>query len=128
MLTVSIMAKFLLEELRIYGMAEDLADLIWEVVTSWEPFAKSTVGYQLTRAADSVGANIAEGYGRASPVDNQHFVRMARGSLYEVRYFLRRADKRGLLAKGQKQPLQTVLSGLLPALNAYLRSLGKDES
>jgi len=122
------MAKFLLEELRIYKMAEDLADFIWEIVTSREPFAKSTVGYQLTRAADSVGANIAEGYGRASPVDNQRFVRIARGSLYEVRHFLRRADKRGLLVNGQKQPLQAVLNELLPALNAYLRSLGKGRS
>jgi four helix bundle protein len=128
MLAVSIMAKFLLEELRIYKMSEDLADLVWEVATSWEPFAKSTIGYQVTRAADSVGANIAEGYGRASPLDNQRFVRMARGSLYEVRHFLRRADKRGLLVKGQKQPLQAVLKELLPTLNAYLRSLGKDES
>jgi four helix bundle protein len=128
MVAVSIMAKFLLEELRIYKMAEDLADLIWDIVISWEPFSKSTVGYQLTRAADSVGANVAEGYGRASPVDNQRFVRMARGSLYEVRHFLRRADRRGLLVKGQKQPLQTVLNELLPALNAYLRSLGKDKA
>ncbi|MGA3007989.1 MAG: four helix bundle protein, partial [Opitutaceae bacterium] len=85
-----------------------------------------TIGYQLTRAADSVGANIAEGYGRASPVDNQRFVRMARGSLYEVRHFLRRADKRGLLVNEKKQPLQAVLSELLPALNAYLRSLSKE--
>ncbi|HWZ94363.1 MAG TPA: four helix bundle protein [Opitutaceae bacterium] len=85
-------------------------------------------GIRTNYQIDSVGANIAEGYGRASPVDNQRFVRIARGSLYEVRHFLRRADKRGLLVKGQKQPLQTVLSGLLPALNAYLRSLGKDES
>jgi len=122
------MAKFLLEELRIYKMAEDLADLVWEVLSSWEPFAKSTVGYQLVRAADSVGANIAEGYGRAPPVDNQRFVRIACGSLHEVRHFLRRADKRGLLTKGQKQPLQIVLRGLLPTLNAYLRSLGKDEA
>jgi hypothetical protein len=34
MLAVSIMAKFLLEELRIYKMSEDLADLVWEVVIS----------------------------------------------------------------------------------------------
>jgi four helix bundle protein len=104
-------------------MAEQLADLVWELVRAWEPFAKRTVGSQLVRAADSVGANIAEGYGRASPADHQRFIRTARGSLYEVRHFLRRADQRKLLNKEQKTPLQALLTELLPALNAYLRSL-----
>lgn len=118
------MAKFALDDLRVYAMAEELADLVWELVGPWESFAKSTVGNQLVRAADSVGANIAAGYGRASPADHQRFVRTAPGSLYEVRHFLRRADKRKLLGGGQKIPLQELLKELLPALNAYLRSLG----
>jgi four helix bundle protein len=118
------MAKFALDELRVYAMAEQLADLVWELVRTWEPFSKSTVGHQLVRAADSVGANIAEGYGRASPADHQRFIRTARGSLYEVRHFLRRADKRKLLLKEQRAPLQALLKEMLPALNAYLRSLG----
>jgi four helix bundle protein len=119
------MATFALDELRVYAMAEELADVVWDAVKGWESFAKSTVGHQLVRAADSVGANIAEGYGRASPADNQRFVRTARGSLYEVRHFLRRADKRGLIGRERKAPLQRLLQELLPALNAYLRSLGK---
>ena len=122
------MAKFALDDLRVYMMAEELADLVWEVVATWRGFAKSAIGSQLVRAADSVGANIAEGYGRASPADHQRFVRTARGSLYEVRYFLRRADKRKLLTSEQKAPLQRLLKELLPALNAYLRSLGTHEA
>ena len=118
------MSKFALDDLRVYAMAEQLADLVWEAVIPWGAFAKNTVASQLVRAADSVGANVAEGYGRASPADHQRFVRMARGSLYEVRHFLRRADKRKLLAKDQRTPLQELLRELLPALNAYLRSLG----
>jgi four helix bundle protein len=122
------MATFALEELRVYAMAEPLADLVWDVVAGWEPFAKSTLGHQLVRAADSVGANIAEGYGRASPADHQRFVRPARGSLYEVRHFLRRADQRRLLTREQRGPLHKLLQALLPTLNAYLRSLGKHDS
>jgi len=121
-------AKFALENLRVYAMAEELADLVWDAVVLWESFAKTTVGHQLVRAADSVGANIAEGYGRASPGDHQRFIRIARGSLYEVRHFLRRADKRRLLTKEQKAPLQRVLKELLPAWNAYLRSLGTHDT
>ncbi len=122
------MATFALDDLRVYGMAEELADLVWDTVKDWDSFAKSTVGHQLVRAADSVGANIAEGYGRASPLDHQRFIRIARSSLYEVRHFLRRADKRNLVTRQQKSPLQALLKKLLPALNAYLHSLEKSPS
>ena len=120
------MGQFALDNLRVYAMAEQLADLVWELVRPWESFAKTKVGHQLVRAADSVGANIAEGFGRASPADHQRFVRTERGSLYEVRHFLRRADKRKLLPKSQRMPLQLLLRDLLPTLNADLRSLGHE--
>lgn len=122
------MGRLRLEELRVYALSEDLADQVWQAVLGFEPFARSTVGHQLVRAADSVGANIAEGFGRASSGDNQRFVRIARGSLYEVRHFLRRADRRGLLTAERRQVLRAILSDLLPILNAYLSSLGKHAS
>ena len=89
------------EELRVYQLLEELADLIWDLVDSWGPFAKDTVGKQMVRAADSIGANIAEGTGRGTYEDNRRFVRIARGSLNETRHWLRRAFKRELLADDQ---------------------------
>ena len=53
-----------LEEIEVYMMAEEIADKWWETVSRWPPFAQDTVGKQLIRAADSIGANIAESYGR----------------------------------------------------------------
>jgi four helix bundle protein len=118
------MPKFALDSLKVYALAEELADLTWNVTRSWDQFSRYTVGRQIVRAADSVGANIAEGYGRASPTDHQRFVRIARGSLYETRHFLRRAHKRGLITPEQTAALQDVMRNLLPALNGYLKSLG----
>ncbi len=117
------MSKSDFEKLRVFQMAERLADEVWEVVKPWDGFAKGTIGRQLVRAADSVGANIAEGAGRGSYVDNRRFVRIARGSLYEVKFFLRRAHRRGLLSEAQADSLKPLVTDLAPMLNAYLRSL-----
>ena len=55
------MAPQSFEELRVYRLAETIADEIWTIVLKWNYLAKDTVGKQLVRAADSIGANIAEG-------------------------------------------------------------------
>jgi four helix bundle protein len=81
------------ERLRVHQLAEKLADEIWSVVIAWDFFAKDTVGKQLVRAVDSVGANTAEGAGRRSFIENRRFVRTARGSLNETRHWLRRAHR-----------------------------------
>jgi four helix bundle protein len=111
------------ENLRVYELAECLADAVWNAVVRWEIFARDTVGKQLVRAADSVGANIAEGTGRGSAVDNRRFVRIARGSLYETRHWLRRAFRRKLLTEEQIESFKKNLDELTLTLNGYLRSL-----
>src|SRR5678815_4734832 len=86
--------KSAFENLRVYQLSEKVADEIWDLVLGWNNFAKDTVGRQLVRAADSIGANIAEGTGRGSYQDNRRFVRTARSSLNETQHFLRRAFRR----------------------------------
>ena len=115
------------EELRVYQAAEKLSDVIWDVVQDWDYLARDTVGKQVIRSADSVGANIAEGTGRGSYQDNRRFLRIARGSLYETRHWLRRDYNRKLLTDDQIKILKELVDGLAPMLNAYLNSIGKNE-
>lgn len=119
------MAATRFQDLRVYQLAEQLADDIWGLVCRWDILARDTVGKQLVRAADSIGANIAEGCGRYGFQDNRRFVHIARGSLAETQHWLRRAHRRGLLTKEQTDRLAAVLNELAPKLNAYLRSIGK---
>ena len=86
-----------LEEKRVYRRAEALCDRVWEVVVGWEWFAKRTVGDQFARAADSIGANIAEAGGRFHPKEVQNHLYYARGSLRETKFWQRRALTRGLI-------------------------------
>jgi four helix bundle protein len=119
------MNKSNFEKLRIYRLAEDLADEVWRVVLGWAGFARETVGKQIVRAADSIGANIAEGSGRGSFQDNRRFVKVARGSLNETQHFLRRAYRRKLLKKTDVEKIQPLVVNLAPQLNAYLKSIGE---
>lgn len=118
------MARTQFENLEVYKLAEKLADAIWDVVSHWPEFAKNTVGRQLTRSADSIGANIAEGSGRGTYQDNRRFVRIARGSLNETQHWLRRAYKRNLLSPDHTKQLRPLVDELAPRLNAYLNSIG----
>jgi four helix bundle protein len=113
------------ERLHVYRLAETLADHIWPIVTKWDQFSKNTLGRQIVRAADSIGANIAEGSGRGSVPDRQRFIRIARGSLYETQHWLRRAFNRNLLSAEEVIDLKAIIHNLAPMLNAYLRSTGQ---
>lgn len=119
------MTRVNFENLRIYGLSEKLADRVWDSVVQWDGLARDTVGKQLVRAADSIGANIAEGSGRGSSIDYRRFLRISRGSLYETLHWLRRAYRRKLLTAKQTSELRAIIKELSPSLNAYLGSVSK---
>ena len=120
------MAFLRFEDLRVFKLAEKLCDDIWGIAISWKYFEKNTVGIQLVKAADSIGANIAEGAGRGTPKDNKRFVRISRGSLNETKYWLRRACRRNLISKEQDAYFRQIIEDLGPQLNAYLKSIGRN--
>lgn len=111
------------QNLRVYQLSEKLANEIWLIVQKWDYFAKQTVGKQIVKSTDSIGANIAEGNGRYNIQDNQRFVKIARGSLNETRHWLRLAYQRKLLSQQDVDKIKPIIDELSPKLNAYLNSL-----
>lgn len=116
------------ERLRVYRLSEELSDKIWSIVITWDAFSRDTVGKQLVRSSDSIGANIAEGEGRGGYQDNRRFIKIARGSWQETQHWLRRAFTRKLLNDEDVKQLKLILDKLAPTLNAYLRSIGAKSS
>ena len=120
------MSRTNFENLRVYKLSEGLADEIWNIVLRWDRFARDTIGKQIVRSADSVGANIAEGTGRHDYQDNRRFVKIARGSLNETQHFLRRAFRRKLLTSADVKKIKPLVDNLAPQLNSYWKSIGRD--
>lgn len=112
-----------LEDLRVFRRAEELSDRIWETVTQLESFQRATLGEQLVRSADSVGANIAEGYGRFHYGENIRFLYFARGSVSETKYWLRRANQRKMISPELHADLLQSLERIGREINRFVSSL-----
>lgn len=78
-----------IEDLTIYSMSIELSNQIWKEVIKWDAFSKNTIGKQLVRAADSISANISEGFGRYHYKEEKQFLYYARGSLFETKTLLK---------------------------------------
>ena len=107
------------EDLRVLKAAETVADDVWRRVMRWETFARDVVGKQLARAIDSVGANIAEAYGRFHYGEKLQFLYYARGSLFEAKYWLNRSLKRNLISSEQIDNYTSQVTDLARQINSF---------
>ena len=116
------------EDLRVLKAAEESADRIWKQVVQWDEFARDVVGKQMARAADSLGANIAESFGRFNFGEKLQFLYYARGSLFEAKYWLNRARVRELMSGAAVQEYISHLTDIAKQLNAFAESLKSQRS
>ena len=98
-----------LDKIVAYKTAFKLGNYIWKMVAKWDSFAKWTVGQQLVEAADSISANIAEGFGRYHKKDKIKFYRYSFGSMEETKDWIRKCIIRKLISEEEKT---NILAGL----------------
>ena len=111
------------EDLQVLKSAEAIADSIWKQVSQWDGFARDVVGKQITRSADSIGANIAESFGRYNFGEKLQFLYYSRGSLFETKYWLNRTSVRELMNSGDVQKYVAELTSLARQLNTFASGL-----
>jgi four helix bundle protein len=112
-----------LEDLEIFRIAEKISDRVYELVQMWPPLAQDTVGKQLIRATDSIGANIAESFGRYHYGEKLNFIYYARGSIYEAKFWIRRVQSRKLLTEERCLRALSALDELTLKINAFISDL-----
>ena len=114
-----------LEELRVYKRADGLSDEIWNLAVDMNYFEKDTLGKQLVRSADSISANIAEGFGRYFYKENRQFCFYSRGSLLETINWLGKCQRRNIVSPEKYEHLIKELEEVHISLNAYIKTIGK---
>jgi len=86
-----------------------------------------TLGKQFVRAADSVAANLSEGFGRFYYKENKQFCYYSRGSLYETLTWLTKAQNRGLIKEEDFHSMRKDIDTIGLKLNNYINSIGKKD-
>jgi len=114
--------KFLqLNDLTSYKTAFSFSNTVWEIVTKWDYFARDTIGKQFVNAADSISANIAEGFGRYHKKDKIKFYYYSFGSVKECQDWLNKARVRNLI----QEDLYTALNEVIERLPREVHQLIK---
>lgn len=92
-------------DLLVWQRAMDLAEATYLLTTQFPRDEQFGLTAQARRAAVSVAANIAEGYGRGTRPAYTSFVRIAQGSLKELETHLILAERIGACPPGSAEPL-----------------------
>jgi len=115
---------FMFEKLKVYQKAIDFADEVGALTEHW-PRGYGFLRDQLSRAAMSIAANLAEGNGRFTKADRRNFFTIARGSVQECVPLLELARRRNLLDDPRHSELKDDLEEIARMLSGLIRGLDK---
>jgi four helix bundle protein len=113
-------------DLIVWQQAMDLAVSIYETTKARPKEELYGMTTQLRRAATSVPANIAEGYGRESRASYQQFLRIAQGSLKELETHLLIAQRVGIASHEAVEPLMIRSESVGTLLRLLIRKLSPE--
>ena len=112
-------------DLVVWQQAMDLAVAVYATTKSWPKDEIYGLTSQARRAATSVAANIAEGYGRESRATYQQFLRIAQGSLKEMETHLLIAERVGIVPRKALDPLLEQGESVGKLLRLLIRKLAE---
>ncbi len=112
-----------LEDLEVYQLSRGLSRISWEIYQNLNWQDKKIMGDQFVEAIDSIGANIAEGYGRFHYLDRIKFYYNGRASLSEsCEYWLELLHERGKVDDREYKEMKLIAKELSIKLNNFINS------
>jgi len=109
-------------DLQVWRLARELRKLSYSLIYGFPSEERYVLSSQLRRAAISITANIAEGFGRYSYQENLQFCRQARGSAFELRDHLTTALDANYITPELYKKADALTQRVIQTLNGYIRS------
>ena len=109
-----------LEDLEVYRLTREISRDGWTIYDAMDWQTKKVIGDQFITAIDSIGANVAEGFGRFHYLDKNKFNYNARGSLFESKHWTEILIERGKMDQEEGAILLARLDKLGVKLNNYI--------
>ncbi len=111
-----------LQDFEIYKLAREYSKIAWEIYQTLDWQLKRIIGDQMITSVDSVGANIAEGYGRFHFLDKIKFFYNARGSLLESGHWFGVLIERKIINEAKFNELRKLREKILLKINIFIKS------
>lgn len=111
-----------LEKLELYKLTRAYSSLAWKIYENLDWQRRKIIGDQMIESTDSVGANIAEGYGRYHYLDKIKFYYNSRGSLLESRHWISLCFERKIITEETFNELKNLAEQILVKLNFLIQS------
>jgi len=116
-----------LKKLEVYQLSRKLSTIAWEIFCRMDFFDKKHIGDQFLRSVDSIGANIAEGYGRFYYLDKVRFYYNSRASHYEAfTHWLELMSEREKISNDEFETISQVAFKLQVKLNNFITATSKN--
>lgn len=113
------------QDLEIYRLANGLTVKVYKITSNFPSSEKFGIVDQLKRAVASIGANIAESFGRYHHKDKVNFLYHARGSLFETQHFLYLSKELNFIKEKELDVFLKDIKNLGVKLNNYISAIAK---
>ena len=107
----------------VWKLAMDIAKQIFDITVSLPRSEDYGLTSQIRRAAVSISANLAEGFGRETGPDKKKFYIISRGSAFETKSHLIYGKSVGYFNEKQVHSINQLIDNLIHELNKLIKSL-----
>lgn len=109
-----------------YKNARRVAEIVWKTSKNWDHETLKTIGNQVIRSADSISANLAEGWSRYTKRDKINFFIIARGSAGETLDWIEKAFNRRLINPIDYSETKQLLLDLPKEINGLIKGVNQN--